>query len=79
MDFLINLNKGKQIHEALENGVSQVPKMEGRFPQVSGLSFEYDPSKPGGSRIDPESIKIEGEPLELDRVINLITEFIIIF
>ena len=72
--FKIDFIQGKQIHEALENGVSQVPKMEGRFLQVSGISFAYDPSKPGGSRIDPDSIKIEGEPLELDRVITKVFE-----
>ena len=27
---------GTQLLSALENGVSQYPKLEGRFPQVSG-------------------------------------------
>lgn len=31
---------GDQILEALENGVSQWPKLEGRFPQVC-VSFEH--------------------------------------
>ena len=30
---------GDQILEALENGVSQWPKLEGRFPQVSKIFF----------------------------------------
>ena len=30
---------GNQLHEALENGVSQYPKLEGRFPCVSGCDF----------------------------------------
>ncbi len=42
--------------EALENGVSQWPKLEGRFPQVSGLKFSFDPSKPPGSRVVPGSV-----------------------
>nr|CAG8453058.1 5310_t:CDS:2 [Entrophospora candida] len=34
---------GQQIWDALENGVSMVPKQEGRFPIVSGLKVEYNP------------------------------------
>ncbi|QYZ68511.1 bifunctional metallophosphatase/5'-nucleotidase [Neotabrizicola shimadae] len=43
--------EGKQILLALENGVSQVEKGAGRFPQVSGMAFVYDPAKEPGSRI----------------------------
>lgn len=32
---------GEQVHRALENGVSQYPKLEGRFPQVAGLCFSF--------------------------------------
>ena len=42
---------GSQVHAALENGVSKWPKLEGRFPQVSGLRFTFDASKPQGFRI----------------------------
>jgi 2',3'-cyclic-nucleotide 2'-phosphodiesterase (5'-nucleotidase family) len=31
--------------------VGDVENSAGRFPQVSGLAIEYDPSKPKGSRI----------------------------
>ncbi|MDK3019518.1 bifunctional metallophosphatase/5'-nucleotidase [Pseudodonghicola flavimaris] len=37
---------GQGLIDALENGVSQVEDGAGRFPQVSGLSFTWDPSKP---------------------------------
>jgi len=47
---------GAQILAALENGVSRVEKGAGRFPQVSGLSFVYDPSAPTGSRIVSVSV-----------------------
>ena len=33
---------GTQLHNALENGVSQYPKLEGRFPCVSGASKGQD-------------------------------------
>merc|ERR1712088_1247100 len=42
------------------------PKLEGRFPQVSGISFAFDPEKPAGKRIDPESVKVGDEYLDLD-------------
>lgn len=37
---------GAGIIAALENGVSQVEEVKGRFPQVAGLKFTWDPSKP---------------------------------
>jgi len=42
---------GEQVIAALENGVSQVEQEEGRFPQIAGLRFTWDPSAESGSRI----------------------------
>ncbi|KAL6412145.1 5'-nucleotidase [Ilyonectria robusta] len=42
---------GQAIWDALENGVSQYPALEGRFPQVSNIRFEFDPKLPRGERI----------------------------
>jgi 5'-nucleotidase/UDP-sugar diphosphatase len=42
---------GSGIVAALENGVSQVEEGAGRFPQVSGLRFSWDPKAPAMSRI----------------------------
>ncbi|MCX7750709.1 MAG: 5'-nucleotidase C-terminal domain-containing protein [Candidatus Bipolaricaulota bacterium] len=42
---------GDQVLAALENGVSQVENVAGRFPQVAGLRYTWDPTKPAGSRI----------------------------
>ena len=43
---------GQTVIDALENGVSQVEEVKGRFPQVAGLSFVWDPSiAPGEGRI----------------------------
>ena len=51
MDALVLIDvDGEQIHSALENGVSQWPKLEGRFPQVSGIKFAFDPSLPASQR-----------------------------
>ncbi|RWS01134.1 trifunctional nucleotide phosphoesterase protein YfkN-like protein [Dinothrombium tinctorium] len=65
---------GEQIWKALENGVSQWPKLEGRFPLVSGVQFAFDPKKPAGSRIDPKFIKIGGEYLEMNQKYRLVTK-----
>ncbi|PRY21172.1 5'-nucleotidase [Aliiruegeria haliotis] len=35
---------GQVVIDALENGVSQVEEVKGRFPQVAGLKFTWDPS-----------------------------------
>ena len=40
--------KGTEVIAALENGVSQVEEVKGRFPQVAGIKFKWDPSKPAG-------------------------------
>lgn len=50
--------KGSVLLEALENSVSQVPKTEGRFLQVAGIRFEFDSSKPAGSRIIRETVRV---------------------
>jgi len=42
---------GAELKAMLENGVSQMPAVAGRFPQVSGLCFTYDISAPAGSRV----------------------------
>ena len=42
---------GGQLAAALENGVSQVEAGGGRFPQVAGLRFTFDPAGAAGSRV----------------------------
>lgn len=39
---------GADVIAALENGVSQVEEVKGRFPQVAGLKFTWDPSVAAG-------------------------------
>lgn len=53
---------GDAIRQALENGVSQRETGAGRFPQVSGLQFAFDPSKPAGQRV--LWVKVNGAPLD---------------
>ncbi|MEK7787100.1 MAG: 5'-nucleotidase C-terminal domain-containing protein, partial [Chloroflexota bacterium] len=42
---------GAELKTMLENGVSSMPNVNGRFPQVSGLCFTYNISVPAGSRV----------------------------
>ncbi len=52
---------GQGVIDALENGVSQVEEVKGRFPQVAGLSFTWDPSvAPNEGRIT-EVMVAEGD------------------
>ena len=46
----LSLN-GAELKTMLENGVSQMPAANGRFPQVSGLCFTYNISAAVGSRV----------------------------
>jgi 5'-nucleotidase, C-terminal domain len=55
---------GRALSASLENSVSLVPALEGRFPQVSNIIFAYDPKLPAGSRV--QWIKVNGEILDLE-------------
>jgi 2',3'-cyclic-nucleotide 2'-phosphodiesterase (5'-nucleotidase family) len=62
---------GDKLKAALENGVSQVRELGGRFPQVSGLTVEVDLKEPVGSRV--KSVKVNGEPLDPARTYKVAT------
>ncbi len=62
---------GQQILDALENGFSKVEKGAGRFPQVSGMTVVWDPSRPAGSRV--VSVKIGGADLDPGKTYKLAT------
>jgi 2',3'-cyclic-nucleotide 2'-phosphodiesterase (5'-nucleotidase family) len=42
---------GAELRTMLENGVSRMPAVDGRFPQVSGLCFTYDIAAAAGNRV----------------------------
>ncbi len=64
---------GATIKEALEHGVSKTnePTGDGRFPQVSGLTYKYDSTKPVGSRI--VECLVAGKPLDHSKHYTLAT------
>jgi len=56
---------GANLWNALENGVGGSYPADGRFPQVSGIKFSFDSSKPVGSRI-VEVTKLDGTAIAKD-------------
>ena len=67
--------KGADIKAALENGLSQIEEGGGRFPQVAGLKFSFDKSKPAGSRVVSIEVR-EGDsfvPLDPAKTYGLVS------
>lgn len=66
---------GNLLKRILEHGVARSGPGEdnepGRFPQVSGVRFVYDPSKPAGSRVT--SMTVGGNPVSDAAVYTLAT------
>ncbi|MFN4143854.1 bifunctional metallophosphatase/5'-nucleotidase [Aestuariivirga sp.] len=62
---------GEMVWTALENGVSDVENSAGRFPQVSGLNFEADLTKPPGERL--RAVTVGGKPLDRSATYTLAT------
>lgn len=63
--------KGKQIRDTLEHGVSAIADGGGRFPQISGIRFTFQPSKKTGSRVG--AIFIGNSPLDLEKEYTIAT------
>ncbi len=62
---------GRELLEQLENGVSRIGEKDGRFPQVSGMRFTFDPDQPPGQRII--KVMIGDAPLDLAKVYTMAT------
>ena len=67
---------GKQLLTAIENGVSEVEDVAGRFPQVSGMRFTFDPTQPAnGGRVTSIYIDEDGSwvPLDLNKTYGMVS------
>lgn len=64
---------GAVLRQALEHGVARSAEdaEPGRFPQVSGVRFTFDASRPAGSRI--VTVTVNGKPLDDKRKYTLAT------
>lgn len=67
--------RGADVAAALENGLSQGADTAGRFPQVAGLRFVWDPAAPPGQRVREVAVA-QGQafvPLDPSRVYRVVT------
>ncbi|EEE36836.1 5'-nucleotidase [Rhodobacteraceae bacterium KLH11] len=68
---------GATIKAALENGMAQFDDeaKDGRFPQVSGLRYEFDPEAPTDQRITLVEVNQDGawQPLDMAKVYGVVT------
>ena len=63
---------GENLWKALENGVGGNYGVEGRFPQISGFKFTFDPTKAAGSRIVSVT-KNDGTEIAKDQTVYTLT------
>jgi len=57
---------GQTVIDALENGVSQVEEVAGRFPQVAGLKYTWDSSAAAGERVVEVMVMQDGAFTPID-------------
>ena len=62
---------GADLRTALEEGVSLVEDVAGRFPHVSGMTFVFDARRPRGTRV--LDVKVAGKPLDPGAIYRLAT------
>ena len=62
---------GTQLRQAVEHGVGAVGENDGRFPQVSGMSYAYDPSREAGNRVT--DLQVGGDPVAEDETYAVAT------
>jgi 2',3'-cyclic-nucleotide 2'-phosphodiesterase (5'-nucleotidase family) len=72
-DVVVLEVSGATLRAALENGVSLSAEdaRPGRFPQVAGLRFSFDPSRPKGQRV--VQVTVGGKELRADATYTLAT------
>ena len=63
--------KGADLLAALEYGVADAPAPQGKFPQISGFTFKYDPKQEAGKRVF--DVKVAGKDLDLEKTYTLAT------
>ncbi len=66
-DMVVFDLKGEDLVTALENGVSKVEDVEGRFPQVAGMRFTWKIGEEPGQRVRSVEIRVGDSYRPLDR------------
>ncbi|MEP5151645.1 5'-nucleotidase C-terminal domain-containing protein, partial [Planktotalea sp.] len=62
---------GATLLAALENGVSEIEEVAGRFPQVAGMSYTVDPAAEVGSRVS--NVMVGGAPIDLAKMYGAVS------
>jgi 2',3'-cyclic-nucleotide 2'-phosphodiesterase (5'-nucleotidase family) len=62
---------GAELRAAIENGLAQLPRPGGRFPQVSGIKAQYDVGRAPGDRV--MGMTVDGAPLDPQRIYRVAT------
>jgi 5'-nucleotidase / UDP-sugar diphosphatase len=62
---------GARLRELLEHGVAEGVVGKGGYLQVSGIKYSWDPSKPSGSRIVGDIVRIDGRPIRATDTVKL--------
>jgi hypothetical protein len=65
---------GTDLLDALEVSVSAWPAKEGRFLQVSGISYAFDPTNEPGNRIIKDSVTVNNEPIQINKPYTIATK-----
>ncbi len=66
---------GAEVKAALENGLSQIDEGAGRFPQVAGLKYRFDKTKPAGSRLVSVEVQegTEFKPIDPEKTYGIVS------
>ena len=62
---------GATLVAALENGVSQIEEGAGRFPQVAGMSYAFDPAAEPGSRVS--DVMVGSERVDPEKMYGVVS------
>ena len=65
--------RGADLMALLEIGVSEVEYTDALFPQTSGLTFAYVATRPAMGRVVPQSVFVNGRPLQAEKVYTMTT------
>jgi 5'-nucleotidase len=65
---------GTDLLDALEVSVSAWPAKEGRFLQVSGISYAFDPTNEPGNRIIKDCVTVNNEPIQINKPYTIATK-----
>ena len=62
--FLLKV-PGHLVMDMFENSIAAYPKLDGRFPAISGITLTFDADKPAGKRIT--QLLVKDEPLDASK------------